>query len=204
MIDSLTAACGAIGRAGRNAGTCRCRPGPRERRCRLRGGHAAPAVECRRSWRTFRGAGDSRRCRHEAPGDLADAPAHAREHRAFRPGHEERRPAHRLAAAAGLSRDAGPDGGCEAGPHRFRRRAGGDHGARRSVPHDAREHRAADHRRAGHQHARRSRRRSRAVRAWTRFLPAAASADVVRSSGTVARLRASPATWRDGWRNAAS
>ena len=43
------------------------------------------------------------------------------------------------------------------GADRFRRNPGGDHGARRALPDDAREHRASDHGRAGDQHPGRSR-----------------------------------------------
>ena len=80
-------------------------------------------------------------------------------------GHADRR-----AAAAGLSRDAGPDVGRDARAHRLRRHAGGDHGARRSVPDAAREHRAPDHDRAGHQHAGRPRPRTRSCAAVDEIL----------------------------------
>ena len=51
---------------------------------------------------------------------------------------------------------------------RLRRHPGGDDGARRAVPHDAREHRTSDHRRAGHEHARRPQPRSARSTASTR------------------------------------
>ncbi len=68
--------------------------------------------------------------------------------------------------------------------HRFRRHPGGDDGARRAVPDDARQHRAADHGRAGHQYARRPRPRARARGASTTSSPTAASAAACPSCGT--------------------
>ena len=58
---------------------------------------------------------------------------------------------------------------CAAGAHRLRRHSGRNHGARRAVPYDAREHRAADHGRAGDEHARGSRSRGARVSASMRF-----------------------------------
>ena len=82
-----------------------------------------------------------------------------------------------------VSRDAGPDAPARAGADRFRRHAGRDHRARRSVPDDAREHRAADHGRAGHQHA--GRPRSRAHRRG-------ASTTILRDGGKRGRI---PELW---------
>ena len=112
--------------------------------------------------RPTRCASASRCCatvEREAAARLRAASAHARQHRALRPARRcLETPADRGAPAAGLSRDARPDGEGHAGAHRLRRHAGGDDRARRAVPHAAREHRAPDHGRAGHEHARRARR----------------------------------------------
>ena len=99
-------------------------------------------------------------------------------------------------AAAGLSRDARPDGRRDSGPHRLGRLAGGDDRPRRAVPDPARQHRASHHRRTGHEHdrqdrpqrdPRRCRRDPRGSRqAW---------ADCP-SCGTAMPPTASPPTWR--------
>ena len=82
---------------------------------------------------------------------------------------------------------------------RLRRHPGGDDGARRALPHDAREHRAADHGRAGHEHARRPRSRAHAPHASTRSCVPAASAGAGPSSGTGAPRSGSPTSSRRGW-----
>ncbi len=57
------------------------------------------------------------------------------------------------AAAAGLSRNARPDGAGAAGTDRLRWDPGRDDGACRAVLDDAGQYRASDHRRAGHQYS---------------------------------------------------
>ena len=92
-----------------------------------------------------------RRGQRATAAGLADASAHARQHRSSR---ARRRGSPARASPACRRRAISRWSACSPGApraDRFRRRAGGDHRAGRAVPDDAAEHRAADHRRAGHQ-----------------------------------------------------
>ena len=78
-----------------------------------------------------------------------------------------------------------------AGAHRLGRDPGGDHGARCSLRHAAREHRAADHRGAGHQHRGRGRTRRASWPRWTTSCARAEKREGCRSCGTAGRRSAS-------------
>ena len=96
------------------------------------------------------------------------------------------------AAAGRLPGDAGADAVGAAGADRLGRHPGGDHGARRSVRHAAREHRAADHRGRGHEHDGRARTRRASSRRWTTYCAPAARPGASRSCGTARRRSGSP------------
>jgi UDP-N-acetylglucosamine 2-epimerase len=137
---------------------------------RLRRRHPAPAVQRRRCATLGPLLEVLRRPLERLPLVFALHPRTRNNVERFGLAPPRRQPQDRDAAPAGLPRDAGPHVRRHPRAHGLGRHAGGDDGARRPVPHPAREYRAADHDRAGHEHARRSRSRRHRARVRRRHV----------------------------------